>query len=495
MKLSQLKALVKKGESDVLEFKTSTGSIDGAMKTMCAFLNSEHGGTVVFGVRDNGELIGQEISDKTKKDIAGELNKIEPHAKIDVQYVRVVGDRHAIVMQANLGDKAPYTYDGRPFTRNQSTTMRMSKEEYLYLHNQNNPTAWEGLANTTCKIGDLDQRRIREVIRVAIDEKRLPITATKGNIKDLLKKLNLLVNEELTNAAVVLFCKDEEHQLFQCHMKLARFRGTDKTEFIDTKLLRANVFDLYDKAIEYLTFSLPVAARIVPGRAARLEEPAVPYSVLREAVTNALVHRDYSHGGGSMDIAIYDDRVNISNIGALPKGVALNQLSKTHPSIPRNPLIANAFYLCGMIEKWGRGTLDMIQDCKAAGNPPPKYEEVGGSFSVTLPLREPMPRARLSSSTPSVGLTNRQQEILSILEQGTLSRDQIMEQLKQAPAVRTMQTDLSRLLALNLLIKSDEMSGRFVKWSLNQEFNAPSMRRQCAVNALKPRGKKAPKKK
>jgi len=495
MQIKQLKALIKQGESDVLEFKTSTSSIDSAMKTLCAFLNSDHGGTVIFGVKDNGELIGQEVTDKTRKEIAIELNKIEPRTKIDIQYVKIVGSRQAIVMQARPGDKAPYTYDGRSFTRNQSTTMRMPKEEYMYLHHQNNPTLWEGLANKTCKISNLDQRRIRDVVRVAIDEKRLPTTAIKGSIKDLLKKLNLLINGELTNAAVVLFCKDEEHQLFQCHMKLARFRGTDKTEFIDTKLLRANIFDLYDKAIEYLTFSLPIAARIVPGRAARLEEPAIPYNVLREAVTNALIHRDYSHTGGSIDIAIYDDRVNIANIGALPKGVVLTQLSKTHPSIPRNPLIANAFYLCGMIEKWGRGTLDMIQDCKAAGNPPPKYEEIGGSFSVTLRLKEPMLRTRPLSSISSFNLSNRQQEILSILDQGTLSRDQIMEQLNQAPAVRTIQDDLLKLATLNLIIKSGGVGGRFVKWSLNHEFNAQSIRGQRAVNAHKPRGTKSTKKK
>jgi ATP-dependent DNA helicase RecG len=465
MQIKQLKTLIKHGESDVLEFKNSTGSISSGMQTACAFLNSNAGGTVVFGVKDNGNIIGQEVTDKTRKEIAVELNKIEPQAKIDIKYVKIAGDRQAIIMLVSPGPKAPYTYDGRSFTRNQSTTMRMSKEEYMYLHHQNNPTLWEGLANTTCKIGNLDQRRIRDVVRLAIDEKRLPTTAIKGSIKDFLKKLNLLVNEELTNAAVVLFCKDEEHQLFQCHMKLARFRGTDKTEFIDTKFLRANVFDLYDKAIEYLTFSLPVAARIVPGRAARLEEPAIPYNVLREAVTNALIHRDYSNTGGSIDIAIYDNRVNITNIGALPKGVVLTQLSKTHPSIPRNPLIANAFYLCGMIEKWGRGTLDMIQDCKAAGNPPPKYEEIGGSFSVTLPLKKSI------RSTRSIGekqqnsyatLTPRQKEIIEILKAGPLSRKQIISKMKMPPADRTIQVELLALNKIGLIAQKGKT--RAIVW-------------------------------
>jgi len=290
----------------------------------------------------------------------------------------------------NPGEKAPYSYDGRAFIRNQSTTMRMSKEEYIYLHNQNNPPLWESLTSNTCKLSDLDRNRIREVVRKAVAAKRLPESAIDLSIPDILKKLSLIVNDKLTNAAVILFCKNEIKQFMQSQLKLARFKGTNKTEFLDNKMFKANAFDLYDKAMDFLNFSLPVAARIVPGNPERVEEPAIPYSVLREAVTNAFVHRDYSNAGGSIDIAIYDDRVNISNIGSLPKGVLLSQLFKEHRSIPRNPLIANVFYLCGRIERWGRGTLDMIQDCKNAGNPLPIYEESGGSFSLTLPLKEPI---------------------------------------------------------------------------------------------------------
>ena len=89
MKIAQLKALIKRGESETLEFKTSTSSISNGMQTACAFLNSDHGGTVVFGVKDDGKVVGQTVTDKTRKEIAFELNKIEPHAKIDVQYIQI----------------------------------------------------------------------------------------------------------------------------------------------------------------------------------------------------------------------------------------------------------------------------------------------------------------------------------------------------------------------------------------------------------------------
>jgi ATP-dependent DNA helicase RecG len=301
---------------------------------------------------------------------------------------------------------------------------------------------------------------------MAIYKKRLPDSAIKESIPTILKKLKLLVNDKLTNAAVILFCKNEPKQFMQSTIKLARFRGIDKKEFINTKMFTENAFDLYDKAMDFLHFSLPVSARIEQGNPIRIEEPAIPYSVLREAVTNALVHRDYSHAGGSIAIAIYDDRINISNTGALPKGVFLKQLSTEHPSIQRNPLIAHVFYICGKIEKWGRGTLDMIQDCEKADNPIPKYEEIGGSFSLTLPLKEPMPTI-VFKEQPGVDismLTDRQKEILHILGKEALSRHRLMKKMKTSLTDRTMQRELVKLMEMGL-IKS-EGKARSILWFL-----------------------------
>jgi ATP-dependent DNA helicase RecG len=466
MRIAQLRALTKRSESERLEFKTSTGSITSGMQTVCAFLNSDHGGTIIFGVTDSGKIMGQEVTDKTRKDIATELNKIEPHAKINVFYVRVSDERYAIMLSVDPGEKAPYSYDGRSFVRNQSTTTRMTREEYTYLHNQNNPTLWESLTSNTCTLRDLDNNRIREVVQMAVYEKRLPASAKSASIPDILKKLHLIIDDKLTNAAVILFCKNESKQFMQSTAQLARFRGIDKKQFMNTKLFTTNAFDLYDKAMDFLHFCLPVSARIEPGNPIRVEEPAIPYSVLREAVTNALIHRNYSHAGGSIAIAVYDDRVNISNIGALPKGVLLKQLSKEHPSIPRNPLIAHVFYICGKIEKWGRGTLDMIQDSKKAHNPIPKYEEIGGSFSLTLPLREPMPTI-IFKEQPDIDinkLTDRQKEILHILSTEKLSRHQLMKIIRTPLADRTIQRELTTLMKMGLI--KTEGGSKATVWSL-----------------------------
>ena len=99
----------------------------------------------------------------------------------------------------------------------------------------------------------------------------------------------------------------------------------------------------------------------------RIDSPAIPIRALREALINAFCHRDYSSRGGSIDIAIYDDHVEIANIGPLPADITVDELSKRHRSFPRNPLIAHVLYACGMIERWGRGTLDILALCNKQG--------------------------------------------------------------------------------------------------------------------------------
>jgi ATP-dependent DNA helicase RecG len=211
--LTQLKALVKKGESETLEFKQSTRSLSNAMKTICAFLNSELGGKVLFGVTDRGIITGQEVSDKTLKELAVEFDKLEPSARehIKKELVKFHEKNQVIVLNISSGKNAPYTYDARPYVRQQSTTTLMRKDEYIYLDNLNNPAEWERLTNDI-KIDDLDHKKIREVIDIAVSGKKLPVAAKRESIHWILEKLRLLVDDKLTNAARVLFAK-EEHSI------------------------------------------------------------------------------------------------------------------------------------------------------------------------------------------------------------------------------------------------------------------------------------------
>jgi ATP-dependent DNA helicase RecG len=191
---------------------------------------------------------------------------------------------------------------------------------------------------------------------------------------------------------------------------MARFRGNDKTEFLDQRQLHGHALQLLEEAMQFLTRHLPVAGRIEPGVFERADAPLFPPIALREALVNAFCHRDYSITGSAVSLAIYDDRLEIWSDGTLPFGLSVDDLKRDHPSRPRNPLIAEAFYRRGLVERWGRGTQKIVELCVQAGHPEPEFVEQAGALGVRF-----LPTAYIAPHRVGHDLTTRQRRILQTL--------------------------------------------------------------------------------
>jgi ATP-dependent DNA helicase RecG len=204
---------------------------------------------------------------------------------------------------------------------------------------------------------------------------------------EILRGLGLLVDgDRVSRAAVVLFCADDVPlpDFPQLLLKVARFRGRTRDEFLDNRQFHGNAFALMRRAEHFLIDSLPVASRIVPGRMEREDTPLLPVEALREALANAFVHRDYSIGGGSVGVALYDDRLEVISIGELHFGLTPEALFREHESKPWNPMIARTFYRRGIIETWGRGTLKIARLMREQGLVPPTVAVCEGAVVVTF---------------------------------------------------------------------------------------------------------------
>ena len=315
MTYQDIEALTIKKEGNSLEFKESTGQLDRSMETLCAFLNGE-GGTILYGVKDDGKIIGQTVSDSTKRSIAEAVNRIEPFVDLEITYVAIPGtEKYVIVIFVEEQRfMRPFTYKGRAYQRIESTTTVMPQERYNHLlMERGGKYGWEAMINPDLKIADLDENAILGAVREGIRNGRLPETTIREEIPVILKKFRLLNDGKLNNAAAVLFGK-ELYDYPQCLLRMARFKGTTKEEFIDNQRAEGNIYELLDAAMAFFFKHLSLSGKI--NGLYREEELSIPYKALRESCINSFCHRSYHHPGSSVSIAIYDDRVEIRNTGS-----------------------------------------------------------------------------------------------------------------------------------------------------------------------------------
>lgn len=402
--LDYIEHLAENHEGVDVEFKETTGQLNRGMETLCGMINGS-GGVVVFGVSNKGKIIGQEIGDKTTREIGEAINKFDPAVDIQPIYVPVDNsDKYVIVFRTDgLETDKPYMWDGKPYRRHDSVTSVMPREKFIRLHELQHGLkyTWESKVNKQLTIGDLDGQLIQNVIQSAVRRGRLSSIALNDNIQSALERLKLIKDGSICNSAAVLFGKDF-YDYPQCRLRLARFRGTTKRDFIDNRQEEGNIFQLVDAAMAFFFKHLNLSGT-THHRIVREDELEIPYDALRESVVNSLCHMNWGYEVVSVGIAIYDDRIEIENAGRFPVRIspdALMEEEEEHQgntSLPPNPVIANIMYLGGLIEHWGRGLSMMARECERVGLPTPTFYQNG--TIVKIIFARPKDTVGVSNST------------------------------------------------------------------------------------------------
>jgi ATP-dependent DNA helicase RecG len=383
--MADIEKLAAQGESETLEFKRSTGELREAMQTLCAFANGS-GGIVLIGVRSDGKIIGQQVTEQTLHDIAAARDRFEPPIDVAIERIEVASGRAVLVLiVAGTSDSVPCACDGRAFERIGNTTRRMSQERFeaLLLDRAHSRRRWENQIADEITFKDIDREEVSRIIEAARSTGRL-VGPVGRSLPDLLDRLGVRRKGRLLRAAVVLFGKTFMPDYPQCELRMARFRGSDKTEFLDQRHIRGPAFKLLEEAEIFCQRHFPLPGRIEPGRLQRVDRPLIPPDAMREILVNALIHRDYSIAGGAVSLAIFDARVEVWSAGRFPAGITPESLTRAHPSVQRNPIIAEVFHRAGLIEKWGRGTNRVAEMCRATGIAPPEFAEISGAAVVVF---------------------------------------------------------------------------------------------------------------
>ena len=409
----QITALAATGESETLEFKSTSGTHREAAQTVCAMLH-QRGGHVLFAVTAAGDVVGQQVSEQTIEEVSAEIQRIDPPALPEIERVRVTDGLDVIAVRVSQGPARPYQYQGTAYRRLGNTTVAMPADGYnrMLFERMHSEQRWENQPATGWTVENLDLAEVRNTVAEAVRIGRLNEPGSREP-EDLLRGLGLIRDGVLFRAAAVLFGNAErlEFEMPQCLLCVARFRGLDRSEFLDNRQFNGNAFALLSHAERFLRDTLPIASRFETGRIRRIDKPLYPPLATREALANALCHRDYALGGGSVGLAVYDDRLEVTSTGPLHFGMTPAELFGPHESRPWNPLIARTFYGRGIIEEWGRGTLEMAELATSAGLPRPEIEDRGDCVTVCFRHGQFVPSPRSGSE-----VIERQEAILTMLD-------------------------------------------------------------------------------
>ncbi|PKP57219.1 MAG: hypothetical protein CVT89_04900 [Candidatus Altiarchaeales archaeon HGW-Altiarchaeales-2] len=242
----------------------------------------------------------------------------------------------------------------------------------------------------------------------------------------------MLKNNKLTNSAVLLFSKESE--FLQSEVKCIRFSGNESVKpYIDFQTLEGNVFDLIDEAENFVLRNIKMAIWLVPGQVQREEKYEYPPDAIREAIANAVVHRDYE-SPSKVQVRIFNNRVEVWSPGLLPKEISIEDLKKEHRSVPRNPLLFKQLFWVKYVEDVGGGTVDMINWCKEWGLPEPEFKIITGALVVIFrlpPNIEDLEKLGLNERqkkavdyvTKHTHITNKDYQLLNNTTRYTATRD------------------------------------------------------------------------
>jgi ATP-dependent DNA helicase RecG len=369
-------------EQQNIEYKQSWH--DDFLKWVCGFANA-NGGIIYIGKDDNGNIVDVPDYKKLMDDIPNKIKnalgittEVNLHDEAGKNFIEIVIPPYSV----------PISVRGRYYYRSGSTKQELTAASLNEFLLKKSGKTWDDVIEAKATFDDIDEKTVKIFLAASQNTGRLP--ENDGlNLRELFEKLRLTENGELKRAAIVLFGKDPGKFYPGIYVKIGRFSkpagmvrsGGDDADIIFQETEEGNLIMLLHAVLNQLNHKFLIRSIGFEGMH-RIEKGQYPLAAIREMLLNALVHRNYM--GAPIQIRVYDEKISIWNEGVLPEGLTLASLKRSHSSRPRNPIIADVAFKGGYIDAWGRGTIKILDTCKAAELPEPEMQELDGGFSITL---------------------------------------------------------------------------------------------------------------
>lgn len=463
----EFERLINQREGETLDFKQEMPSSSDLTKLVTAFYNTR-GGPIVFGVEDGTRrLVGVPNPQGIEE---GVVNILHARCSLDVmptiEFVPYQG-MEFVVVKCPQGARKPYLVSGetRPYVRVGSSNREAQDEEIRRLYIEGSEGGFEVLPCRGATLVDLSERLIAAYVRRREETSGRSLGLSS---EEMLRSLSCLVKDGErwvpTNAGVMLFAEDPQRFVSQAEVACVRFKGTDVVGYIDRRDMHGPLYQLVDDAEQFIYRHMKVGRRIEGFVGVEYRE--YPQEAVREAIVNAVVHRDYSRRGQRIRVFVFDDRIEVYSPGPLPPGVSLEKMRRLEAqSVLRNPIIVGVFRDLGSryIERLGTGIRRMALAMEGHGLPRPQFEEVGSEFRVTLmgPGERFMEEVAARPAWAE-GLNVRQVEaVLYIGEHGRISNREYRELFSVSNYTAAM--DLKNLVEKQILVAEGMGRGRYYR--------------------------------
>ena len=412
------------GEKHIIEYKRLWK--DEWLEWICGMANAD-GGVIYIGIKDDGEVLGVSNAKKLMEDIP---NKIISKMSIYPDVRQIEKDGKDVIEIEVAPSMAAVSLDGIVYKRVGATNQILKGAALQEFYLSRPSGAWDARIIPDAKLDEIDPDAVEYLKESGIRKGRLSKESAKDSVEKVLKSLNLMTEDDkLTMAALLLFGKNPQRYCIDARFKIGRF-GAGAANLIIQDLVDGDLIRMPDRVLDILDAKYLV--RPIHYKGLRRVEPLeIPEKGLREIICNSIIHKQYD--GPDIQMRVYDDRIDLWNFGKLPEGYTFEQMFMPHRSMPRNKLIANAFYYAGLIEAWGRGFEIITEEFTKDGLAVPTFKEEFGGVTAII-KREIFQAIQLGSrgntkqddpnsdpnSDPN-NLTDRQLLIIGILEdQGQL---------------------------------------------------------------------------
>jgi ATP-dependent DNA helicase RecG len=368
---------IQKGESKILELKEKLPQNESIAKTMIAFANTA-GGKLVVGVNDDKEVVGisgDELFSLHDK-IASILDDSCSPGILPEIYSINVNNKLLLVVEVDSGPLKPYFLKNRgksggTYIRIGATNRVADAENIAELERQKRHISYDEEISYEAELSELDTDSLTEqfqAVNKQLDTKKM----------ENLKLIKMQGGKLSPTHALMIILGKYPH----CLVKCARFKGTSMSVFIDKKEYGGNIFSVLENSMNFILNHINLRGEIKGLQ--RTDTYEIPVSALREALINAIVHRDYVNRGRDIKVAVYDDRISILSPGSLPFSLTFEDVLNGR-SVARNRVVAHVFKELGYIEQWGSGINRIIEQCVDFGMEKPTIAEKNDFFEVSFP--------------------------------------------------------------------------------------------------------------